>query len=149
MAKKRMGLMSVADLERMLKQAKNEVGELQKERAGLVARLNEVDARLAQLGAPKKARARRKGVGAAKKKSEVKKVGKKRGRKKMTLAEHVARVLRAARGPVSPQQITEAIKNRGASKSKYLNTQVSQILRSGKVAVKKVGRGQYVGDNNK
>jgi len=144
MAKKKMQSMSVADLERMLKQAKDEVGQLQKERAGLVARLDEIDARLARLGAPKKRGAKRKGLGAAKKKQAVTKVGKKRGRKKMTLAEHVAKVLHAAKGPVSPQQITEAIRKKGVSKSKYLNTQVMQILRGGKVAVKKVGRGQYV-----
>ena len=146
---KKKQVMSVAVLEQMLKRARDEVAGLQKERAGLAARLDEIDARLAELGASTKGRKRRKTGRIAKKKRAAKKTGKKRGRKKMTLAEHVARVLQAAKGPVSPQQITEAIKKKGVSKSKYLNTQVMQILRSGKVAVKKVGRGQYIGGNNK
>ena len=143
MAKKKQA-MSVAVLEQMLKQAKDEVSDLRDERDRLVARLGEIDARLAELGEPRKRRAKRKGAGAAKKKQAVKKVGKKRGRKKMTLAEHVAKVLQEAKEPVSPAQITQAMRKKGVSKSKFLSTQVQQILRSGKVAVRKVDRGQYV-----
>jgi len=67
----------------------------------------------------------------------------------MTLADHVTKILQGRKKPMSPAQITQALKKRAVSKSKYLNTQVMQILRGGKVAVKKVGRGQYIGDNNK
>ena len=142
MGKKSDSTMSVADLEQLLKQAKQETQDLQKERSTIAGRLSEIDKRLAQLGGPKRRgpKAKQATGGTAK----AKRAGKKRGRKKMTLAEHVTRIVQAAAGPVSPQQITEAIKKKGVSKSKYLNTQVTQILRSGKVAVKKVGRGQYV-----
>ena len=64
----------------------------------------------------------------------------------MTLADHVTKVLLGAKDPISPQQIADAVRKKGASKSKYLATQVQQILASGKVAVQKVGRGRYAAE---
>lgn len=143
MAKRRTTL-SVADLERMLSQAKQEVASLQKERSALVTRIADTDARLAQLGGAKRRGQKAKRAVARPAKATAKRVGKKPGRRKMTLAEHVARILQGSKGPMSPKQITQALGKKGVSKSRYLNTQVTQILRSGKVSVRKVGRGQYV-----
>ena len=137
MAKK---TMSVAELETMLKQAKQEIEELQAERKKLASRLDEVDARLAQLGAPGKRRAKAKPA-AAPPKPKAKK-GKKPGRKKMTLAQHVLKILQKAGGPMEVKDIAQALKAKGVSKAKTLATQVGQVLKA--MGAKKVGRGRYV-----
>ena len=144
MAKRSMTTLSVAELERMLKSAKRETETLAKERAGLEKRMADIDRRLAELGGTKKqpAKARRTKAKAAK--PAPKPAGKGAGRKKMTLTDHVTKILGSAKTAMSPAQITQAMRKKGVSKSKFLSIQVQQILRSGKVAVRKVDRGQYV-----
>lgn len=134
------GAMSVAELEKLLAQAKKEIQQLQTERGGLVARLAEIDSRLAELGAPRKRRAKaQRGA-----EPKAKKPGRKPGRKKMTLAQHVEKLLGTAREPISPKEMAQALKAKGVSKAKTLAMQVNQVLRSDKVAARKVGRGRYV-----
>ena len=65
------------------------------------------------------------------------------------IVKHVAKLLGAARGPMSPQQIADAIKKKGASKSENLATQVGQILAGDRVAARRLGRGQYVAAEKK
>ena len=144
MAKRGMMPLSIAELERMLKDAKQEVQQLQKERTGLVDRVTEIDHRLAELGGTRKRGPKAKHTDVWAAKPATKPQGKKAGRKKMTLADHVAKILAAAKAPMSPQEITQSLKKKDISKSKYLNTQVQEILAGDKVAVRKVGRGQYV-----
>ena len=146
MAKTHGSVISVPDLQRMLHAAKQETAQLQKERAGLVKRIDEIDQRLAALGGATRPGPKAKRRAKRPAKPTPKPKGKRPGRKKMTLADHVAKVLQGAKAPVSPQQIADAIKKKGASKSKRLAKQVHQVLASGKVAVKKVGRGQYVAE---
>jgi len=62
----------------------------------------------------------------------------------MTLAEHITEILKASSQPMSPLDICKELRARRASKSKNLGVQVSQILASDRVSVKKVGRGQYL-----
>ena len=76
-------------------------------------------------------------------KSAPKAKAKRRGRKKMKLADHVARILENAASAMSPAKITQALQRKGVSDSKYLGTQVMAILRSGKANATKVGRGLY------
>lgn len=151
------GALSVSELEQLLSRAKKEVGQLQRERAELVAEMRRVDQRLAELGTKKrgrpakakKAAAPKRGKGAKAKgrtepaaKAAPKK--KKPGRKKMTLADHITKILAGASAPMSPMDITNRLRAKKASTSKNLSVQVSQILSSDKVTVNKVGRGQYV-----
>ena len=70
--------------------------------------------------------------------------GKKRGRKKMTLAQHVAKILAGAKEPMSPQDIGKILRAKGVSKAKSLTVQIGQVLSSDKVSVRKIGRGKYV-----
>jgi len=68
--------------------------------------------------------------------------GKKAGRKKMTLPQHVVKVLGKAKGPMSPGDIADILKKKGVSSAKTLATQVGQVLKA--MGAKKTGRGQYV-----
>ena len=141
MAKTR--VLSVAELEKMLKQVKQEIAELQAERKKLAARLGEIDSRLAQLGAAKRGRPKgKRGRPAQPKAKKAVKKGKKPGRKKMTLAQHVLRILQKAGGPMEVKDIAQALKAKGVSKAKTLATQVGQVLKA--IGAKKVGRGRYV-----
>ena len=144
MGKRKSKTMSLEELKGMLARAKQQVQQLVEERAGLVARVAEIDGDVAALTGTKKRPATTVPAGPQAGKSGPEPTPKKRGRKKMTLADHVAKILQAATKPMSPEQIGEALRKKGASTSKSLATQVGQILAGEKVAVKKLGRGQYV-----
>ena len=51
-------------------------------------------------------------------------------RKKMTLAEHVEKILQKAGGPMEVKAIAQSLKARGVSKAKTLSTQVGQVLKA-------------------
>jgi hypothetical protein len=143
MAKKSTTSLSVADLEQMLKDAKNEIEQLQKERAGLETRAAEIDARLVELAGGKKRGGPTKGAKAEAPQPTAKPKGKKPGRKKMTLPQHVERVLKNAGNAMQIQEIADTLRKKGVSSANTLAMQVGQVIRKGQVAAQKIGRGVY------
>ena len=150
MARKRRQTLSVSQLQQLLIMAEKEVATLQVKRTKLASQLEEVDARLAELGAPRRGRPAKgatkpKKATGVKEEAPKKQTGKKKpGRKKMTLAAHVEKILAAARTPISPKEIAKALMAKGVSKAKSLSVQVGQVLASDKLKVKKAGRGKYL-----
>jgi len=140
--------LSIGALEKMLQQAQTKAKALQQEREKLATRIEKIDDELASLGVQGKPVKRKKPVKRVTKK-KAKPAKKKPGRKKMTLAEHVSKILAAAKKPISPKDMAAALKKKGVSKSEGLANQIGMVLVRGKVAAKKVGRGLYVAGKGK
>jgi len=143
MARKALSV-SVKELEHMLAQVRKRASQLQKRRTALASELSKVDQELADLGVTPTQRAKRRKRVTPRTAKKRAKPAKKPGRKKMTLADHVSKILTAAKKAMSPKEIAQVIKKKGVSKSKGLANQIVIILAKGKVAAKKVGRGLYV-----
>ena len=134
---------SVKTLERLLARRKREIASLEKRRATLLARLAEVERKLAALqGVPSAAGA--KPVGRARKVKKVKKVVRRRKRRGASLATVIRQVLDAASGPLKAADITEKVLAAGyRTKAKNFRQIVLSTLSRHPDAAR-VGTGVYV-----